>query len=1413
MHTLVASPAVVGPDALVLGFAVDENNPQRVMAVGGQHRDFALLSDDGGRQWRQLSSPGKGLRGAFIDGDVIWIAGEYGFVARSTDNGHSWQLFDVGFVGCIFGVTRDEHGAIIIAGDGGFIAACREDVSFKLVTGIKVSLSRLYKCGAGIFIPTDAPGDVVHVASVVAKGETKPKATLRKIDIGGDLMTVTQAPGGTMLVVGVKGEIRRSTDLGVTWTASTSPTTAMLAGVCALASGRFVAVGAGGTVIVSDDDGVSFTTVNVSVGGRALWACVAVGEEVLFAGAGGAVFRLHTVAVPTTAAELPAPQGVRGVVPGIFVDDELRRMVFQWRGGTIAAALPALPAVDDAWQVVRREMWTADRLRARHHKRATETWQMLREPRASRRRLAARLYEAQVAIGSFVDDVVLVAAAMSDDFAGADDRPRDNALVDLLVAQHGVVATVQRVFAALTGELRYSRMGVFERLRERVVTSSAADYAAVLALALPALDGVKKSSSYDRYPVAVTNAWAFILPISETPHDVEIEVQRRALHTIGKFGDTDIASPGLLASVDHDGFNTFIKNNPQARHEFFAGGERPYLATLLARGTAALLEYLPSMRPSYDLSVDVWGLLLAHIDNERVLRLLTSDPKLAAGASVAAALDPQRFFAFIQNTKASSDDVTALQALLATATASLPPSPTIDGASLGTPDPGNAPLPLPPSPLVVHGALMLDPELTWREDERAAAEPGDGKDRSWPWQPDDAVDVASDRKITEHQFSASSAVQDHWLALRELHRVPTEMVMYVLLPTRLHPRLLALGALPGETGAWRHHRAALLKNIDVIDAVRAYIFDDSVDLHDRLTTVLPLGDVHAVPAVVTAFGGKKHKPLARAWILRHPRHAAAGALAMVATEVDADNAARVLRFVDGLGHRTTIVQLARGVSSDLVARVQVLLDEDPMAQPGVKAPTLPAWAKAAALPNLVDVDGTAWTAERTDALLLRMAASNPDEINPVITAARLSLTKAAAAALSRALFEAWLTNDANPKQSFAMHALGFFGDDDGIRRLATLARAWPGESAAARAQTALDTLVLHGGDSALLQLAVIGEKSKFAAFKKGAGERIVAIADTRGLTADELADRLVPTLGLNDDGATVLDFGSRTFSVTFDESLAPRVKDGSGVLLKDLPKPNKSDDADLAAASKKKLSALKKDVKAVADLLLRRLERMMIDGRAVDVDTFRTSFVEHPLTFHVARRLLWEAIDPNGTRVSLFRIAEDRTFADLKDTTWSLPRGARVRVVHPLDLDDASLAAGSTLWGDYELLQPFAQLGRAVHRLATPDTATSTSSMARAGKTAPAPTLVYGLDGRQWQRDDIGDGGSFTSHTKRFGDVRAVVNYDGAVGMGYIEPNEQLTLGGIAFSDRKSRRVLCLGDVPARVLSEVVLDLDMVLTK
>jgi hypothetical protein len=65
-----------------------------------------------------------------------------------------------------------------------------------------------------------------------------------------------------------------------------------------------------------------------------------------------------------------------------------------------------------------------------------------------------------------------------------------------------------------------------------------------------------------------------------------------------------------------------------------------------------------------------------------------------------------------------------------------------------------------------------------------------------------------------------------------------------------------------------------------------------------------------------------------------------------------------------------------------------------------------------------------------------------------------------------------------------------------------------------------------------------------------------AIARARGLTQEQLEDRIVPDCGLDPMGKRAFDFGTRQFQFVLSPDLKPMLKDDKGKLITSLPKPN-----------------------------------------------------------------------------------------------------------------------------------------------------------------------------------------------------------------------------------------------------------------
>ncbi|MFD0901713.1 DUF4132 domain-containing protein [Actinomadura sediminis] len=313
----------------------------------------------------------------------------------------------------------------------------------------------------------------------------------------------------------------------------------------------------------------------------------------------------------------------------------------------------------------------------------------------------------------------------------------------------------------------------------------------------------------------------------------------------------------------------------------------------------------------------------------------------------------------------------------------------------------------------------------------------------------------------------------------------------------------------------------------------------------------------------------------------------------------------------------------------------------------------------------------------------------------------------------------------------AKYALRRLGNAETAARLATVMGRWSRNRVWTGGLGALDVLTGIDSPDTLRHLDRLARKAADAKrMREHARWRLNAVARERGLTPEQLADRLVPGFGL-DSGGLTLDYGRRRFRVGFDERLRPFVLDESGKRRAALPKPGVKDDPELAPASYKRFADLKKEVRAVAADQVARLEQAMVAGRSWAPAEFREVLAEHPLMRHIARRLVWSA---GGEP---FRIAEDGTFADVRDDAFALPEGAAVSLPHPLLIEDR--AAWAEVFADYEILQPFPQLGRPVHRL-TDDERASTRLGRFSGGTAHFGRIL-GLTSRGWELGETEDGG------------------------------------------------------------------------
>ncbi len=507
------------------------------------------------------------------------------------------------------------------------------------------------------------------------------------------------------------------------------------------------------------------------------------------------------------------------------------------------------------------------------------------------------------------------------------------------------------------------------------------------------------------------------------------------------------------------------------------------------------------------------------------------------------------------------------------------------------------------------------------------------------------------------------------------------------------------------------------------------------------------------------------RDLANRWLRRNGR-AAAQYLVPTVLAGDPTPRARALLALNVIAQHTDrdalLAAVAPAFAPEVRDAVADVLDRGPVALIPTRLPAVPAWANPPALPQLLVAGGAgAIPPELASALITMLRLSKPELACAGLRQVLGELDRGSVAEFGRALLQQWLDAGAPSKDGWVLEALGWIGDDDTARRLGALIARWPGEGQHKRAVTGLDVLGAIGTEQALLQLDRIARRVRFAALKERAQQRIRDVATELGLSTEELSDRLVPDLGLDGTGTLVLDFGPRTFTVAFDETLRPVLTDATGKPRKALPKPTATDDPELAAAAAKRFTALKKDARAAAGDQLDRLRTALRHQRRWTTGDHRRHLVDHPLMVHVTRRLVWGVYpdaDPATAPSATFRVAEDRTYADATDTRTDLPEDAMIGLVHPLQLDPAALEAWRAVFADYAIVQPFPQLARSSEPI--DPAALSGTGLALTTRGA------LGLTRHGWQRGGTYDGGVETDMSYPYGAVTVTIGLDPGIASG-----------------------------------------------
>ena len=250
-----AEPAPLVERSLLLDVA---SAGKRLIAVG--ERGHVLLSEDGGSTWTQVPAPTRSMLTAVVMVDEIhsWIVGHDAVILYSADGGRTWTrqffapdweapLFDVWFANTNHGLAVGAYGLVLETHDGGRSWTRRS---------IDENEPHFYAI-------TNAPDGTLYLvgefgAAFLSRDRGQTWVALNS-PYKGSFFGALALSDGTLVAFGLRGNLYRSENSGLYWRQVETGTTASLMSGLDLTDGTIVIVGLSGSLLVSRDGGNSFT--------------------------------------------------------------------------------------------------------------------------------------------------------------------------------------------------------------------------------------------------------------------------------------------------------------------------------------------------------------------------------------------------------------------------------------------------------------------------------------------------------------------------------------------------------------------------------------------------------------------------------------------------------------------------------------------------------------------------------------------------------------------------------------------------------------------------------------------------------------------------------------------------------------------------------------------------------------------------------------------------------------------------------------------------------------------------------------------------------------------------------------------------------------------------------------------------
>ena len=473
-----------------------------------------------------------------------------------------------------------------------------------------------------------------------------------------------------------------------------------------------------------------------------------------------------------------------------------------------------------------------------------------------------------------------------------------------------------------------------------------------------------------------------------------------------------------------------------------------------------------------------------------------------------------------------------------------------------------------------------------------------------------------------------------------------------------------------------------------------------------------------------------------------------------------------------------------------------------------------------------DTDGNEVEQKYLEALLLCYANMSEPGVSKTAETLAKKLNVRELNAFAEVVFAKWLDQGAQAKTKWVLYFAAIHGGEKMVEEFMHYIKYWGENSRGAIASDAVRAMALGGSTTALMNVDGMSRKFKNKMVRNAAANALANAAKELGLTTEELADKIVPDLGFDENMCREFDFGPRQFKVYLAAGNNIEIFCGEKQV-KNLPKPAASDDAEKAAAAAADFKEMKKQLKTVATNQKARLENVLMNDRKWTVEGWKALFVKNAVMHGFAMGLIWGLYE-DGDLKDTFRYTEEGSFNTADDDELELPENGSIGLVHPLELTAEQISAWKEQLEDYEIAQPFPQLDRKVYTMTDKERegdkilrfdGIELNSLSLIGKMTKSGWYKGQAEDAGWfhyfWREDISSRNELPDGTVKVDGVFANLDFTGASIVNYDFEGEEVTVEGLSLfkpgANLYRDKPMKIGEVSARYFSELIMQLTAIL--